>query len=140
MKKIKTKNRNMNKGFSLIELLLVLSILAILSAVVVTQFSGQKQKSKVIAAKTQLSELDTAIAIFENQNDAPPSEDQGLDALYNRPAEDLENWTRLLKKPIENDPWGSPYVYRQPGEDDNPYDLYSIGPDKIDGTEDDVTN
>ena len=136
--KTKTQYRKSQKGFSLIELLLVLAILAILSTIVMMNFTGQTQKAKITAAKAQITALENAISTFEIQNDNPPTEEQGLDSLYNRPSDELENWTRLLKKPVDSDPWGSPYIYRQPGTDENPYDLYSVGPDKVDGTEDDI--
>ncbi len=138
--KIDTKKRMaFSRGFSLIELLLVMAILAILSSIVMMNMGSTTEKTKISATKAQLTELRNAISRFQINNDGnPPTSEQGLAALYNRQS-DIKDWERTIGKLVENDSWGSPFVYNSPSEDeDSAYDLYSIGPDKQDGTADDI--
>jgi general secretion pathway protein G len=129
-------------GFTLIELLAVLVILAVLAALVVPRFAGRGQQARETAARTDISTLRTALAVFESDNDRYPTTQEGLGALLDAPA-GLNNWRGpyLDQTSLPRDPWGNPYVYRQPGER-NPrsYDLFSPGPDGRPGTDDDIGN
>ena len=130
-------------GFSLIELLLVLVILAILAAVVVPKFTGRSEQAKEAAAKTDVSQLETAIDMFEHDAGRLPKTDEGLSVLTRTPAAgDVKAWRGpYLKRDVPTDPWGNPYVYREPGNF-NPtgYDLFSMGKDGKEGNEDDIGN
>ena len=134
------KNRTNHSAFTLIELLLVLVILAVLAAVVVPKFTARTEQAKTTAAKTDLSNLETAIDAFEIDNGRYPTTEEGLGALITAPA-GLDNWRGpYIKRGIPNDPWGKLYLYQQPGTNNTSgFDLYSTGPDKREGT-DDVTN
>jgi general secretion pathway protein G len=127
-------------AFTLIELLLVMVILAILAAIVVPRFGGLGAKAKIQAAQAQISNFKTALDAYEVANGAYPTSDQGLQALITNPG-NLPNWTQLLSESkVPNDPWDTPYVYRSPGSNGKSFDLYSAGPDKQDGTSDDIGN
>jgi general secretion pathway protein G len=128
-------------AFSLIELLLVLVILAILMGVVVTKFTGRTKQAQETAAKTDIGAIGLALDAFEVDNGRCPSTEEGLGALIQQPSS-TQNWRGpyLKRDGIPSDPWGQPYVYRYPGQN-NPtgYDLASLGPDGREGT-DDITN
>ena len=130
-----------NRGFSLVELLLVMVILATLAAVVVPRFAGRSEQARVAAAQTDIAQLRTAIDAFEIDNGFYPRSDVGLQALTVQPS-DARNWRGpYLSKEVTTDPWGNPYIYVCPGQQ-NPsgYDLSSMGPDGQEGTENDITN
>jgi general secretion pathway protein G len=134
------RTNRVNRGaFTLIELLLVLVILAVLAAVVVPKFTGRSEQAKLAAAKTDISMLDSALDLFEQDTGRYPSSDEGLGALVNGGS--IPNWHGpYIKRGVPNDPWGNQYVYRYPGQHNtNGPDLFSMGPDGREGN-DDVTN
>jgi general secretion pathway protein G len=124
----------------MVELLLVLVILATLAAIVVPKFTGRSEQARNTAARTEISGVETALDAFEVDNGFYPSSDQGLKALVEEP-DDVKNWRPYLKKAVEKDPWGNPYIYVYPGKhNEHGYDLSSSGPDGREGTDDDITN
>ncbi len=131
--------RGRSGGFTLIELLLVLVILGTLAAIVVPKFAGRTEQARITAAQSQIATFGTALDAFEVDNGFYP---KSLQDLIVQPS-DAPNWRGpyLKSTDIPLDPWGSPYVYEYPGRH-NPsgYDLYSLGPDKREGTEDDITS
>ena len=129
-------------GFTLIELMLVMVILAVMAAIVLPKFTGRSQQAKITAAKTQIAQLEVALDAFEIDISRYPTTAEGLRALVERPASDATDWQQpYLKRDIPKDPWGSDYVYRYPGQyNENGYDLYSHGPDRKLGGDDDITN
>ncbi|HAK97239.1 MAG TPA: type II secretion system protein GspG [Planctomycetes bacterium] len=128
-------------GFSLIELLLVLVILATLAALVVTKFAGRSKQAKVTAAETEVSRLETALDAFEIDVGRYPTSQEGLRALYDQPG-NAESWKGpYLKRGIPMDPWRNEYIYEYPGRyNQDGFDLHSPGPDGQDGTDDDIKN
>ena len=133
-------SRRSRHAFTMIELLLVMVILAILAAIVVPKFTGLGAKASIQAAQAQISNFKTALDAYEVANGAYPTTDQGLQALITNPG-NLPNWTQLLSESkVPNAPWGTPYVYRSPGSNGKSFDLFSDGPDKQEGTADDVGN
>ena len=128
-------------GFTLVELLLVLVILAMLAAIVVPKFSGRTEQAKLTAAKTQISNIETALDGYETDCGGYPQGSDGLRALLEKPGA-CDDWRGpYLKKAISADPWGHPYIYECPGKhDEKSYDLMSAGPDGQAGTADDIAN
>ena len=128
-------------GFTLIELLLVLVILATLAAVVVPKFTKRAEQARVTAARTDIANLEVALDTFEIDIGRYPTSEEGLEALVKEPV-DAKGWVRpYISRGMPNDPWGTPYVYRCPGEHNTSgYDLYSFGPDRREGGDDDIDN
>jgi len=118
------------RGFTLVELLLVLVILGVLAAIVIPKFSGRTQQAKEQAAVTQISTFRTALDAFEVDNGYYPKGRSGLQDLITQPR-DAQNWRGpyLQSDRVPSDPWGGEYVYECPGKH-NPtsYDIYSAGP------------
>lgn len=128
-------------GFTLVELLLVLVILATLAAIVIPKFSGRTEQAKVTAAQTQISTLGTALDSYEVDVGSYPSSSEGLNALMVKPG-NVTGWRGpYMKQDIPLDPWGHEYIYEYPGKhNDGRYDLMSMGPDGRAGNDDDITN
>jgi general secretion pathway protein G len=136
-----TPPRRRPDGFTLVELLLVLAILAILAGLVLPKFSGRTEQARQTAAQSQISTFKTALDMFETDNGYYPRGNNGLVDLVQKPG-DAQNWRGpYLDKDVPVDPWGHPYIYECPGKR-NPasYDLISMGPDGRTGTDDDITN
>ena len=137
--------RHSEKGFTLVELLVVVGIIAILAATIIPRFTGRTKDARLTSTKNSIHNISTALDTYESDNGEFPSSEQGLDALVVKPTGDPEptQWKGpYLKRDIPMiDSWSSPFVYRCPGNH-NPesFDLYSYGPDKKEGTEDDINN
>jgi len=128
------------KGFTLIELMLVVVIIGALVAMVMPRLTGRGEQARSAAAKADIeANIATALKLYELDNGEFPSTADGLTALLSK-ASSVQNWRGpyLEKKPI--DPWGREYKYRSPGEHRTAdYDLYSLGRDGVEGN-DDVVN
>lgn len=129
------------RGFTLIELMLVVIIIGALVAMVMPRLAGRSEQAKVAAAQADIgANIATALKLYELDNGHyPGSEEGGLSALLTKPGS-ASNWhgPYLEKKPI--DPWGREYLYKSPGTHRTyDYDLYSLGPDGQEST-DDVKN
>ena len=118
-----------NKGFSLIELLVVLAILGILASIVAPKLMKHVGGAKSKAAKLQLNDIGAALDLYYLELSDYPSTKEGLKAL-SYPPEGKHKWNGpyLKKKNIPTDPWGNEYHYMSPGKH-GPYDLYSYGKD-----------
>lgn len=127
------------RAFTLIELLLVMVILVILATVVVPQFPKHGANARISAAKTSISNMETAINAFQIDCGRYPTNEEGLSVLTTNPG--VAGWSGPYLKLISPDPWGNPFVYQAPGTYlPDSFDLYSLGPDKTAGNEDDVVN
>jgi general secretion pathway protein G len=132
--------RAVRHQFTMVELLLVLVILATLAAIVVPKFAGRSEQARVTAARTEISGIELALDSFEVDNGRYPEGDNGLKDLWEEP-DDVKNWRPYLKRALDGDPWGNPYIYVSPGKhNEHGYDLSSCGPDGKEGTDDDITN
>ncbi|HXI85572.1 MAG TPA: type II secretion system major pseudopilin GspG [Verrucomicrobiae bacterium] len=133
---------NSAEAFTLIELLLVLVILGVLAAIVVPKFAGRTEQARMTAAKTQISNFETALDAFEVDNGYYPKGKNGLNDLVSQP-KDAPNWRGpyLKQEGIPNDPWGQAYIYDCPGKHNaSTYDIMSMGPDGRVGGDDDITS
>jgi general secretion pathway protein G len=131
-----------NAGFTLLEIMIVVSIIVMLLGAAIFQMRGQLGAAKVVTASGDIETYGTALMTYESMNGSLPSTGQGLKALVERPTGDPKprRWVQGMTD-LVMDPWGQPYHYEQPGKH-NPsgYDLYSSGPDKQAGTQDDIGN
>jgi len=131
-----------SRGFTLIELMLVIIIIGVLVAMVAPRLTGKSQQARVAAAQADINaHLSAAIDLFELDNGRYPTIEEGLAALRKAPT-GARHWKGpYLKRPVPLDPWGNPYVYRSPGQHNREdYDLFAYGPDGVEGGEDDITN
>lgn len=136
---------NSQRGFTLIEIMLVVIIIGVLAAMVVPNITGRSEQARMTAARTDIeSNLTTALDMYHMDTGKFPTTEQGLNALLTEPtaAPVPSQWNGpyLKKKKMPKDPWGHEYVYAAPGTH-NPesYDLSSLGPDGSE-SQDDVTN
>jgi len=127
-----------NRGFTLVEMLLVVTIIGILAALVIPRIAGTSNTARITAATSDIKGgIKTAIDRYEVENGEYP---KSLNDLVQKPS-DAKNWSGPYLDEIPKDPWGHDYVYVFPGRNNpNGYDLYSVGPDGQDGTADDIGN
>ncbi len=140
--KLKTPNRK--RGFTLIELVLVLTILAILMGAAITMLNrgGIIEGAQEDRIKGDIQTISTALDAYFYAAGRHPSTDQGLDALITKPvkAPVPDRWHPSLTE-LPTDPWKQPYHYRYPAtKSKQPYDIWSVGKDAQDGTADDIGN
>ena len=135
----KERKRNRQKGFSLIELIVVLVILGLLATVVGPQVMKRLAQGKAEIAKLQVDQFEGALGLFRFDVGRYPTSSEGLEALLRDSG--IENWSGpyLEKSSIPKDPWGRDYEYRSPGQHGD-YDLWSHGADGTSGGEDDAAD
>ena len=134
---MKQRNLNNQRGFSLMELLIVMVILGLIASLVGPKLFGKLGKAQQKTAKTQIEMLMSAMDAFRLDVGRYPTQQEGLSALAANPGTGggLDKWDGpYLKKAVPNDPWGNPYHYRSPGEHGE-VDIYSYGQDKQPGGE-----
>ena len=134
-------------GFTLIEIMVVIVILAMLAALVGPKLMGRTDDAKIQTTRTQISNLETALKLYKLDNGGYPSTEQGLTALVTKPGvgvipKSYKDGGYLEKKQVPKDGWGNDYLYVSPGEHGD-YDLFSYGADGAKGGDNknaDVTN
>jgi general secretion pathway protein G len=121
------------RGFTLIEMLVVISIIAIIMALVGPRVLNFLGESKVKAAKIQIESLGSALDLYSLDTGQYPSSSEGLEALMQRPG-GVASWSGpyLKGNVVPKDPWGRPYIYRSPGQH-GAYDILSYGADGQEG-------
>jgi len=133
------QTKDKRRGFTLIEVMLVVVIIAALSAMVIPRLVGRSEQAKISVARSDIeSNIPMALKLFELDNGFFPTTGQGLAALRVKPAESptAKNWNGpyLEKEPL--DPWGNLYVYVCPGKHRSDFDLSSQGKDTTTDTDD----
>ena len=126
------------KGFSFIEVMIVVVILAILATLLIPRVMGRTEDAKRAATKAQIANMESALQLYKLDNGNVPSTEQGLKALVERPTSGpaAPNWKAggyLPKVPV--DPWGFPYKYTTPSTQGGEYEIISFGADGTPGGE-----
>ena len=130
---------NNRGGFTLIEIMVVIVILALLAALVGPKLMGRTDDAKIADARVQIKNIETALKLYKLDNGSYPSTEQGLAALVTKPTAGLipKNYKEggyLESKKVPSDPWGNDYLYVSPGEHGD-YDLFSYAADGAKGGE-----
>jgi len=130
-------NRRTERGFTLIEIMVVMVIIGLLVALVAPNIMGRGDQARVTTAKAQMRQISSALDMYRLDNSHYPSTQQGLEALVERPSgnprtKQLEPGRLYELRP--QDPWGNEYEYVSPGSE-GAYDLYSLGADGREGGE-----
>jgi len=136
----KPKNLIYQRGFTLIELMVVIVILGILAGLIVPRIMGRPEEAKQLKAKLQIESLETSLKLYKLDNGTYPTTDQGLQALVEAPSSGVlpQKWREggyVEKGRLPKDPWGSDFVYLSPGVHGD-FDLLSYGADGVSGGED----
>jgi general secretion pathway protein G len=124
------------RGFTLIEIMVVVVIIGILAALVGPKLFGQVDRARISAAKAEISTIENAMKFYRLDNFVYPSSEQGIDALVTKPNDpSVKNWNPggYLER-LPKDPWGNPYLYRNPGTQGE-IDVLTFGADGIEGGE-----
>ncbi|PID61092.1 MAG: type II secretion system protein GspG [Gammaproteobacteria bacterium] len=121
------------RGFTLIEIMVVVAIIAILGATVVPLIMDRPNEARVVRANADIASIGQALELYKLDNFSYPSTDQGLEALVEKPTGDPEpqNWKPYVQK-LPKDPWGRDYVYLNEGDG---YEIVSLGNDGAEGGE-----
>ena len=128
-----------NKGFTLLEIIVVVFILSLLAAIVAPKIIGRTDDARIAEAKIQIKNFETALKLFKLDNAFYPSTEQGLAALIEKPVtgqvpERYREGGYLEQRKVPADPWGNPYIYISPGVYGD-FDLISYGADGKEGGE-----
>jgi general secretion pathway protein G len=116
-------------GVTLIEMMVVVTIIALFAALVLPKMLGQADKARKTKASAQINAYLTALGSYKLDTGIYPTTEQGLQSLRTKP-ENVNNWQGpYVQKEIDNDPWGRPYIYKYPGEHGDDPDLISLGAD-----------
>ena len=142
-KDMSKRGTHRSNGYTLVELLVVLAILGLLVALATPRVIRYLGTAKTDTARIQIQKLGGVLDLYRLEIGRYPTEEEGLAALVDRPPQ-VEAWNGPYLKNRESliDPWGTPYVYRSPGEHGE-YDLYTLGADGKeggDGEDRDITN
>ncbi|XZG71381.1 type II secretion system major pseudopilin GspG [Chitinibacteraceae bacterium HSL-7] len=124
-----TQMHTRSRGFTLLELLVVILIIAMLAGYVGPKLFGKVGEARAKTAAGQMKALADALDQYRLDTGSYPSTEQGLSVLTTKPAGSTKWNGPYLTKDVPNDPWDRPYVYKKPGENGNEFDLMSLGAD-----------
>lgn len=133
-------NQRRQRGFTLIEVMVVVVILGILAAIVVPRIMDRPDEARITKARQDIRALEAALNLYRLDNYTYPTTDQGIEALAQKPVPEPPRWKEggyVDRLPM--DPWQRPYQYLSPGSR-GAIDIYSMGPDGQPGTDDDIGN
>ena len=127
-----------NRGFSLLELLVVLLLLGTFAGIFAPKLFGQAEKAKRNAAKLEIDQIGQGLDLFKLEVGRYPTSQEGMAALVTAPS-GVSNWNGpyLKRSSVPKDPWSNEYKYVSPGDQNRPYDVVSLGPDGKEGGEGD---
>jgi general secretion pathway protein G len=128
------RRRHGNRGFTLLELLVVMVIIGLLVGYVGPRYFAQIGKSEIKVARAQMDAFEKSIEQYRIDTGKFPSNEQGLNALFVRPTSEARWQGPYLKKMPPMDPWGNPYMYRTPGANGD-FEILSYGKDGAPGGE-----
>ena len=131
--------RKKQRAFTLLEIMLVVTIIAVLMGLAIFKLAGNVEIARHTAVTADVQALGTQLKLYESMNGFFPTTEQGLQALVTPPDTDPKpaRWYQLFKE-VPKDPWHNNYIYRCPGvKNPGGYDLFSAGPDRIADTADD---
>lgn len=136
------KKHNKQKGFSLIEIMVVLVIMGLLASIVAPNVMNALSSSKTQKVQADFANIETALKMYKLDNFIYPTTEQGLESLVSKPTSSPEpkNWRKggyLPEMPI--DPWQTTYLYASPG-DGHPYEIYTLGADGVRGGEEEAAD
>lgn len=138
--------RRHRAAFTLIEVMIVIAIILLLAGIVGVTLFRQQDEAKIGATRIQMRAIESALKEFRRVYGRWPTDEEGLAVLWDIQALDPDAeqalWKKFLEKPVPTDTWGVEWGYRQVSEhgDEDVYDLWSNGPDREEGTEDDITS
>ena len=126
---IQKRRKRTQAGVTLIEMLVVVTIIALFAAIVGPRLLNRGEQARVVAAQTQLNAFMTALGAYKLDTGTFPTTEQGLQALRVKP-ESVQNWNGpYLSREVPTDPWNHPYVYKYPGDHGDEPDMISYGAD-----------
>lgn len=133
--------RQQSRGYTLMELLIVITIIGVLLGIAVVNLRGAPDEARIASAQQEIRTMELALDLYRMHNATFPTTEQGLKALVEKPAE-ARKWQAggyLKGKTVPLDPWNNPYKYLNPGTRGGEVDIYSLGVDQKE-SEDDIGN
>jgi general secretion pathway protein G len=131
--------KRQEEAFTLLEIMLVVTIIAILLGTAIYKLAGNVEYARHTAVQGDIQGINTQLKLYESMNGFSPTTEQGLQALVVQPSTEPQptRWYQLYTQ-VPKDPWQNPYIYRCPGtKNPNGYDIFSAGPDRKPDTADD---
>jgi general secretion pathway protein G len=127
--------RSRADGYTLMEIMLVVAIIAVIAGGVIVKMTGALDVAKIQRTEQDINNIYSALKLYEARNYQMPDQNQGLEALVSMPSTGTKpaNWLKLMDS-VPTDPWNTPYQYRNPGKrDPSGIDVFSFGPDRKEG-------
>jgi len=127
--------RSRASGYTLMEIMLVVAIIAVIAGGVIVKMTGALDVAKIQRTEQDINNIYSALKLYEARNYQMPDQSQGLEALVSMPSTGTKpaNWLKLMDS-VPSDPWNTPYQYRNPGKrDPSGIDVFSFGPDRKEG-------
>ena len=127
--------RSRASGYTLMEIMLVVAIIAVIAGGVIVKMTGALDVAKIQRTEQDINNIYSALKLYEARNYQMPDQSQGLEALVTPPTTGTKpsNWLKLMDS-VPTDPWNTPYQYRNPGKrDPSGVDVFSFGPDRKEG-------